>query len=293
LNSQVGSAAANAAGIFAPYPGFTGSVAQALRPFPQYQNITLNADPIGNNTYNALQIKAQERFSNGLTFLVSFNYAKNLTDAHGQSSGGYLGGAQDYYHVSLEKATEANDVPHALAAAYTYELPFGAKRKFVTGNHFVDRYLIGNWSTSGVWTIQDGKPLALTTQLTLPAIGSVRPDAVSSQLYGTSDRGSFDPATNLYINKSAFAAPAPFTFGNAPRLFSQLRTFGLISWNVSLLKAIPLRENLRLILRPEFFNVLNTVNFNAPVTDFNNLAFGKITAAGSPRQGQVSATVSW
>ena len=39
LNSQVGSPLANAAGVFAPYPGFTGTVKQALRPFPQYTTI--------------------------------------------------------------------------------------------------------------------------------------------------------------------------------------------------------------------------------------------------------------
>jgi hypothetical protein len=39
LNSQVGSAAAIAAGVSAPYAGFKGTVAQALRPFPQYNVI--------------------------------------------------------------------------------------------------------------------------------------------------------------------------------------------------------------------------------------------------------------
>jgi hypothetical protein len=39
LNSAVGSATAIAAGIGSPYPGFSGSVRQALRPFPQYTNV--------------------------------------------------------------------------------------------------------------------------------------------------------------------------------------------------------------------------------------------------------------
>ena len=34
LNSKVGSALANQYGIAAPYPGFTGTVKQALRPYP-------------------------------------------------------------------------------------------------------------------------------------------------------------------------------------------------------------------------------------------------------------------
>jgi len=284
--------AATAAGIVAPYAGFTGSVAQALRPFPQYQNITLNANPIGNNTYNAFQVRAQKRFSNGLTFLISFNYAKNLTDAHGQSSGGYLGGAQNYYNVSLEKAVEANDVPHALAAAYTYQLPFGTGKNLRTGSRFIDKYVISGWTTSGVWTVQDGKPLALTTQLSLPAAGAVRPNMVSGNVYGAHDRSSFDPAKDLYVNRAAFALPASFTFGNAPRLISQLRAFGIVSWNVALLKSIPIRENLRLILRPEFFNVLNNVNFSAPNQDFSNLAFGRITAAGFCTPLTVSVSVS-
>jgi hypothetical protein len=291
LNAQIGSAAA--AGFPAPYAGFSGSVAQSLRPFPQYQNITLNANPIGNNTYNAFQVRGQKRFSSGLTFLISFNYAKNLTDAHGQSSGGYLGGAQNYYNVSLEKAVEANDVPHALAAAYSYQLPFGTGKRLRTGNKILDKYVISSWTTSGIWTVQDGKPLALTTQLSLPAAGAVRPNMVGSEVYLAHDRSTFDPAKDRYINRAAFALPAPFTFGNAPRLISQLRAFGTISWNVALLKSIPIRENLHLILRPEFFNVLNNVNFNAPNQDFSNLAFGQITAAGAPRQGQVSATLSW
>jgi hypothetical protein len=39
LNSNISSAAAIAAGIQKPYPPFTGSVAQALRPYPQFSGI--------------------------------------------------------------------------------------------------------------------------------------------------------------------------------------------------------------------------------------------------------------
>lgn len=292
LNQPIGSAAANAAGIFAPYPGFTGSVAQALVPYPQYQNITLLSDPIGNNLYDALQVRLQKRFAHGLTFLGSFNYSKNLTDADGQSTAGTLGGAQNYYNVSLEKAVAALDVPLAFNGSYTYDLPFGTN-KLRTGNKFVDKYLIGGWKTSGLWTVQNGTPLGITTELSLAAIGALRANVLSSQLYGTHTRSTFNPAADLYLNPAAFAAPAPFTFGDSPRLFSQVRAFGTISWNVALLKTIPIKEHVNFTLRPEFFNVLNNVNFSAPTVDVNNLAFGKITSAGSPRLGQISATMSW
>jgi hypothetical protein len=245
-------------------------------PYPQYQNITSLSDPIGNNSYNALQVRFQKRFTSGLTFLASFNYAKNLTDADGQSTAGTLGGAQSYYRVDLGKAVSQLDVPLAFVGAYTYELPFGAGKPLRTRSSVLDKYVIGGWKASGLWTVQNGAPLGISTEVSLVAIGAVRTNVVNSQLYGVHDRSTFDPA-----------------FGNTPRLFSQLRALGAISWNGGLLKTIPIKENVRFVLRAEFFNLLNGVNFSAPVVDRNNVAFGKITSAGSARLGQVSGTISW
>jgi hypothetical protein len=43
-----------------PYPGFPTSqtVAQSLRPFPQFGNIATMWAPLGNTWYDALQMKA-------------------------------------------------------------------------------------------------------------------------------------------------------------------------------------------------------------------------------------------
>jgi Carboxypeptidase regulatory-like domain len=47
LNSSIDSPAAQAAGILPPYPGFNGTVAQALRKYPQYQTIEWRGLPLG------------------------------------------------------------------------------------------------------------------------------------------------------------------------------------------------------------------------------------------------------
>ncbi|PYV88755.1 MAG: hypothetical protein DMG05_15025, partial [Acidobacteria bacterium] len=64
LNQDISSPEAIAAGIVSPFPGFSGSVAQALRPFPQYTYIYSGAQPIGNLSYHSFQAKAQKRFGN-------------------------------------------------------------------------------------------------------------------------------------------------------------------------------------------------------------------------------------
>ncbi len=84
LNSQITSATANAAGVPAPFPAFTGTVAQALRPFPQYNVIDTYAgqgDHSGHSTYHALILKFQKRLSAGLTFQASYVFSKLLTDS--------------------------------------------------------------------------------------------------------------------------------------------------------------------------------------------------------------------
>ena len=91
LTQSVTSAAAVAAGIKVPYAGFTGSVAQALRPYPQYLKIANNSNPNGNSTYNALQVKLTKRLSHGLTIQGAYTWAKSITDGNIAAGGGPCG----------------------------------------------------------------------------------------------------------------------------------------------------------------------------------------------------------
>jgi hypothetical protein len=216
-----------------------------------------------------------------------------VTDAAAQSTAGTLGDSQNYYNVSLKKAVSALDVAVAFIGSYTAGLPFGAGKSLSMGNTFVVNYVIGGWKASGLRTVQDREPPGIPTELSLAAIGAVRASVLSNQLYGQPDRATFDPAADFYLNKAAFAPLPSFTFGDAPQLFSQLRGFGTVSWNAASLKTITINEHIAFILRPEFFDIPNNMNFSTSTTDANSLAFGKITAAGSPRLGQVSATVPW
>src|SRR5581483_7438905 len=86
LYADINSPAAAAAGITPPYPGFTGTVAQALRPFPQFLTITEETQTPGHSSYNSLQIRAQKEYSNGVNFIVSYTWGKTITDGIDQFS---------------------------------------------------------------------------------------------------------------------------------------------------------------------------------------------------------------
>jgi len=55
LQADINSQQAQTAGIQPPYPGFQGDVAQALRPWPQYQTVKWRNLPVGTSHYNALR----------------------------------------------------------------------------------------------------------------------------------------------------------------------------------------------------------------------------------------------
>ena len=289
LTQSVTSAAAQAAGIKVPYAGFTGSVAQALRPYPQYLGIVNNSNPNGNSTYNSLQVKLTKRLSHGLTMQGAYTWAKSLTDGSVAAGGGPTG--QDFYNRRLEKALSPNDVPQILVLAYTYELPFG-KGKPLLHQGGIAGMILGGWQLSAIQLYQAGKPVQLTATNSLPIFNSaLRPNVISG---ASMTLAHPDPLANPWLDKNAFSVPATNTFGNAARSYNQLRASNSYNESFGLTRHIKLGEKASLMLRGEFFNAFNRVVFGAPVANVSASNFGRVTSqANSPRQGQVAVRIDF
>ncbi|HEU0048591.1 MAG TPA: hypothetical protein VFQ43_13420, partial [Nitrososphaera sp.] len=115
-----------------------------------------------------------------------------------------------------------------------------------------------------------------------------RPNRVSGTDPLLFQGGSFDPATDRYLNAAAFSQPAAFTIGNSSRLLSDARSFPSYNENFSIIKRTYITETVNLEFRAEFFNAFNRVVFGNPNGDFNFLpGFGQIGyQANAPRQIQ-------
>ncbi|MCC6587031.1 MAG: TonB-dependent receptor [Bryobacterales bacterium] len=274
LTRPVTSAEAQAAGIALPYAGFTGSIAQALRPYPQYLNIANRSNPNGNSTYHAFQMKAEKRMTRGLTFLGAYTFSKSISDSDIQAGGGPTG--LTYYNRRLEKGIGTNDVPHILNLSFLYDLPFGRTKAW------------GGWSLTGILQYATGKPIVLTATNALPLFnGGNRPDVLSATRTGQQD--NFDPAVDLWINPAAFAVPGANRFGTSARSYTDLRAPNFLNESFGLIKRTRLGERANLIFRAEFFNAFNRVVFAAPASNISNQNFGRISAqANTPRQGQLA-----
>jgi hypothetical protein len=283
LTAKIDSPAGQATGVPLPYPGFTGTVAQALRPYPQYQSISRSNAAAGSSSYHSLQASLRRRFSQGLSLMVSYTWSKWLTDSESGHSW-YDRTGMDQYNHGLEKSVAITDVPHNLTLSYVYELPIG-KGKPVKTSGVADVFL-GGWQLSGTQRYQSGYPLGVSINNTLPIFSGQRPICIA----GANPRGTWtgDPATSVYVNPAAFAAPAPFTFGTCGPTVPGLRGRPFFNEDFALSKHFRFRERFDAEFRFEAFNAFNRVVFSNPSTNISNVtSFGTISGQSNlPRMAQ-------
>ncbi len=176
LNQSITSAAAQTAGFAPPFAGFTAlpntTVGQALRPFPQYTNITMPYSPEGISNYNALQLKLTQRFSNGLTLLAFYTRSKLMTndDVAPIDLGEGAGTIQNPLNRRGEYSVSQDDYPNAFRVTATYQLPFGPHGHFLK-NGAVVGWLVGGWELAGSVLRQSGPPLSISGNTSLSQFG--------------------------------------------------------------------------------------------------------------------------
>lgn len=313
LEVQVGSEAGNPACagqpiVIAPYVGFSGTVSQALRPFPQYSNVNVDSatmsDPFGDYTFNALQVQVQKRVSYGLTVLANYSWSKNITNADSEypSQAAWEGdgssGALNSYNLKVEKAVSQFNTPQRAVLSYTYELPLGKGRKFLSRGGVVNA-IVGGWQVAAVQTYQSGTPLSVSSPNWDSGIfagnlclGCSRGNVVPGQ-NPNGLKGKFIFGQSVRLNPAAFTTAPNFTFGNAPRSLgvSELAT---LNEDANFSKTIPMVSNrVQTIFRMEFFDVLNRHRFTGFNTSAGNPGFGQASSATGPRTIQANLRVTF
>ena len=293
--------------------------AQSVVPFPDFArqgNLTATA---GSSYYHGLQTKAEKRFSNGLSFLATYTYSKVRSDAidllnQGSVSGtnyraaGIIGIKPDYSNAPF-------DIRNVVHLSGSYDLPFGKGKHFMSSAEGVTNAVVGGWSIIWSSTLQGGQPVnipcpnntAAGTTCNAFVIAGQDPYAGPHNAFQFFNPAAFTQPCTLGAGGVPTASPAgcvPFTgaaaLGGHP---TQLEGPGFHRVDFSTFKDFPIKEQVHLQFRAEFFNILNHPNFNAPGFGGSNIvaapnslnftvpnAFGRIAstrdAPYDPRQIQ-------
>jgi len=199
----------------------------------------------------------------------------------------------DNYDIWRDYGPAIWDIPHRFVASYIYDVPF-----LKSSSQPILKYVVAGWQVGGVTTIQSGSPVNITLstdRANIGITGQQRPDLIGAApaLNCTPNAAGTTPVAQRELwtcyDVNAFALPAQFTFGNAPR--NVLRGPKFASTDVTLMKNVPLASRMKIQIRAEIYNLFNTVNYNNPNASFGSAGFGRITSAGSMRQVQLGAKV--
>ena len=284
LSRSIADPAVAAAGFRPPYTGFTGTLAQALRPYPQFQSINYIDAPTGSSSYHALLFKYEQRFSSGIALLTSYTFSKFISDTIGTSR------LQDVDNRRAERAVTSSDIPHRFIGSIAYELPFGKGKRWLSSGPASQ--ILGGFSFSGIFNYESGSPLSITIPNGLPiGNGQLRPNLVQGvEPFISNSHSGFNPLNGLsgdrgdvMLNRNAFATPAPFTFGNLGPALPYVRGFGFSNEDITLSKRVYFGERQFFEFRTDWFNAGNRRQLTNPTTDLTSVNFGRISGQKSAR----------
>jgi hypothetical protein len=257
-----------------PLPGPGG--VNTRRIFPGWGNINFQ-EPRGNSIYHSLQSKVEKRFSRGHMFLLSHSWAKAIDDSDSTqlSTASGTGNLQDQRNLRAERSRSFQDVRHRMVLSYLYELPFGRGRSLLSRASPALDKIVGGWQINGITFYQSGRAFTVSSPTDHSNTGSsnIRPDATGiSPNLPASER-----SPQRFINPAAFAIPAGFAFGNSSRNVATGPSQTNFDFSVFKDFAFDSESRRKLQFRAEFFNIMNTPQFQIPNRTFNTPQFGTIT----------------
>ena len=242
----------------------------------QFYGTIGHVDDTGKGIYHGMLLSAQRRLKDNISVLTNWTLSKCMSDpATTEITGPTI---VDPNNPDLDYSYCSSDRRHVVNASVVIRTPDFEGRAM--------RALFSSWQFSPLVRWQSGNRATVTTGVdnALTGMGGQRAVQVLEDPYGDGTPGN-------YLNRAAFAAPAsgtysplkPFTIVNPSRLQNDLaitRSFRL-----------PSGQNFQ--FRWEIFNVINKVNYNAPVTALNSASFGQIQSAADPRIMQFALKVDF
>jgi hypothetical protein len=287
LTSRLNSSTAASRGFNkAPYAGFpmTSTVAQSLRPYPQFSGIPVRWAPLGNTWYDSLQAKATKRFSRGLEFSTAFTWQKELTT---------MGPINDVFNRPAQKGLDGGSQPFVFVMNFNYTVPKPAGSRLLGklgSNRWVNEILAG-WTISGILRYSSGSLIGVPGSQN--ALGSLlfrgtRMSRVPGEPLYTVDLNCatcYDPNKDFVHNPKAWVDVPAGKFGDAPAYYDDYRSQRRPDEQLSFGRNFRVKESVTVSVRMEFFNVFNRLVLPSNPSSGNPLSTQTRNANGVPISG--------
>lgn len=262
-----------------PQPGFT------VTNLTQFQTS-------GSSMYNSLQASLRKRATKWGEFLVSYTWARNLTDVYNGTTSQH--GGTVLSNQNNRGANYGDDLflrRQRVVVTYLVRLP--------APHEHILRAAVGQWQLAGVGVAQSGHALSITYQNQFSAYGVVNDRAQLVPGCDPHRGGSAESRLQSWFNKACFTTPPVIGadgvatgFGNSPIGFiAGPRQTNL---DASLRRTFDIGDRGHLEFRAEAFNVFNHAQFADPDTELSSTTFGQVRSTSvNPRVLQLALRASF
>lgn len=243
---------------------------------------TLLLEEGGTGNYNGLLLSVQHPFAHHFTSTTNFTWSHCISDNYTTTLGFFLAAeAVPYDRPADRGACPSADTRRVFNQSFVAQTP-----KF--GNH-LERIVLGDWQFSVSAIVQSGLVMASPINI-LDFSGSSNGLTQRPNLVKGADPYCQPKGRDCWLNPSAFALPAPYTFGDLPN--NSLYGPGSIIVNTALARIFQIREGQQVEFRWEVFNLPNHANLYAPVNAVVAPTFGQTTPSTTAGLGALAQTVN-
>jgi hypothetical protein len=230
-----------------------------LRPYPQYQALTMNNVGDWRSRYQALQLRVQRTYAAGASVLFAYNYNRERNEA-------YFNDIQQYVNQIFWLGS--NNARHRLTVAGAYDFPIGRGKKFGTTMHPILNGAFGGWQISGIYTYRSGEFLRFSQA---DIAGPLQID---------------NPGPQRWFNYDNYKVATPFTPRSNPYQYDDIT--GPVFWNLdgTVSKTFPVREKYKFEFRFEAYNLTNSLMWANPNMTPGNALVGRSTAQATTNRGR-------
>jgi hypothetical protein len=238
----------------------------------------------GSSTMHAGNLRVRKRFTRGIAFGGTYTFSKSIDNAS-SIGGGATVVAQDPTDLAAERGLSSFDQRQRFTGDWTFELPFGEGRKWLTRPGSLEK-LFGAWQWSGSLSFATGNPFTVRvlgnfTDVARGTNGTLRA-STTGQPFTVSD-----PTVQEWFNTAAFTLPATGQFGDAGRNIIIGPT--TLVFNMSMSKSFQMKDNMGFEVRADASNIFNTPQFTSIDTTVNSPTYGQVIGVGTQRSMILSA----
>jgi len=235
--------------------------------------------------YDSGYLNLRRRYSKGLSVLMNYTWAKNLSDAPDFRSPMFEAAIPQNNNDLRSEKGPACDIRHRFSLSAVYDL-----HTFKHGK--VAESVTRNWQLSAIYQAQTGFPFTISVFGDTANAGTVLGEnPVRANYTGQPVFGADTKRPEEWFNPAAFSTPAAYTYGNAGR--NTVVGPGMQSLDLAISRSFAVSDRTRFQVRLEGFNSLNKVNLGTPNRFVNTAQFGTITESSTPgRVLQISSRLS-